>query len=211
MNLPRSLLRIYRGLSYFLNYLIFELPRGLDISLRNKNGVTLPGNHGYALTSRSALQNMLRDISLADKSLLDIGSGKGGVLIYASQLGCKRATGIEYEKFLHDIAVKNFKVLKLNSRCESINMDARKFKDYSSYDIFFMFNPFDDDIYEEVINQLVSQIFQDYDRKDKYLICYGDANLQAIKKSGLFSLVKEDYCPYRKNMFRVFKVVSDAY
>lgn len=78
MTLIRQALRIYRGISYLSNYLIFELPRGLDISLRNKGGVTLPGNHGYALTSKSALKNMLKDIDLSDKKFLDIGSGKGG-------------------------------------------------------------------------------------------------------------------------------------
>ncbi len=74
----RQALRIYRGFSYLFNYLIFELPRGLDISLRNKGGVTLPGNHGYALTSKAALKNMLKDFDLNNKNFLDIGSGKGG-------------------------------------------------------------------------------------------------------------------------------------
>lgn len=211
MNLSVTILRIYRGLTYYLSYLILELPRGLDISLRSKaNGITLQGNHGYALTSKSALKNMLRDIPLKDKSLLDIGSGKGGAVIYAHQLGCKRAAGIEYEKFLHDIAVKNFSILKLNPYCESFNMDARVFLNYACYDILFMFNPFDDDIYDDVVRQLASQILR-FDRtKDKYLICYGGANIDAVNKTGLFSLVREDRCPHRGNMFRVFKTVNHA-
>lgn len=71
--------RIYRAISYFLGYLIFELPRGLDISPRSKStGITLQGNHGYALTSRAALKNMLIGIELQNQSFLDIGIGKGG-------------------------------------------------------------------------------------------------------------------------------------
>jgi 16S rRNA G966 N2-methylase RsmD len=137
MNLRIKILRIYRGLSYLLNFLILELPRGLDISLRSKNnGITLLGNHGYASTSRSALKNMLDGIELKNKSFLDIGSGKGGVIIYSHQLGCASSAGIEYEKSLHDIAVKNIAVLKLKLFCTSYNLDARKFKDYSNIDIF---------------------------------------------------------------------------
>jgi hypothetical protein len=92
-----KLLRIYRGVIYFLNYLIIELPRGLDISPRDKSKrITLQGNHGYALTSFSALKNMLSGIGVRGLSLLDIGSGKGGVIIYSHRLGCSRSAGIEY-------------------------------------------------------------------------------------------------------------------
>lgn len=79
MKLPVKIIRIYRGISYFLSFLIIELPRGLNISPRSKSiGITLQGNHGYALTSRAALKNMLYGIELKNQSFLDIGSGKGG-------------------------------------------------------------------------------------------------------------------------------------
>lgn len=79
MKIPIEILRIYRGITYFLSYLILELLHGLNISPRRKSaGITLPGNHGYALTSRTALKNMLSGIELKNKSFLDIGSGKGG-------------------------------------------------------------------------------------------------------------------------------------
>lgn len=202
MNLYRHLLRIYRGLSYLLRYLIFELPRGLDISLRNKGGATLLGSHGYALTSKSALQNMLIGIDLAGKKFLDIGSGKGGVLIYANQLGCKTSVGIECEEYLHKTALKNFEILNIASFCSSINIDARKFLNYADFDILFMFNPFDDDIYYDVVGQIASQITNS---KNRYLICYGGANIDAVINSGIFRLIREEYCPYRGNMFRIFK------
>ena len=114
MKLPIEILRIYRGVSYLINYLFFELPRGLNISPRSKStGITLQGNHGYALTSRAALKNMLSGIGLQNKSFLDIGSGKGGVIIYSQELGCEKSAGIEYEKILHDVAAKILKNSKL--------------------------------------------------------------------------------------------------
>lgn len=206
----RQALRIYRGFFYLFNYFIFELPRGLDISLRNRGGVTLPGNHGYALTSKSALKNMLKGIDLTDKSFLDIGSGKGGVVIYAKQLGCKMSVGVEYEESLHKIAINNFKILNMSSFCDSINLDARKFTRYSDFDILFMFNPFDDEIYENVVVRIASQIETSKEKKDRYLICYGGANIESVMKTGIFKLIREDYCPYRANMFRVFKSIKNV-
>jgi hypothetical protein len=43
----------------------------------NNGGVTLPGNYGYALTSKPALSNMLKGIELTNKTFLDGGSDKG--------------------------------------------------------------------------------------------------------------------------------------
>lgn len=201
-----KILRIYRGMSYLLNYLIFELPRGLNISPRSKSkGITLHGNHGYALTSCAALKNMLNGIDFKNQNFLDIGSGKGGVIIYSRQLGCINSAGIEYEKTLHDIAVKNIGKLKLSSTCISYNLDARNFKGYANFDILFMFNPFDDDIYEEVIKEIKLQILQSVISKPRYLICYGGGNIDAVNSSGIFSLIREDRCPHRGNLFRVFK------
>jgi 16S rRNA G966 N2-methylase RsmD len=178
----------------------------LDFSLRSKK-VTLPGSRGYALTSKKALKNMLKGISLEGKAFLDIGSGKGGVIYYAYQLGCKVAVGIEYEKALHDIAEKNIEKLGLKDYCKSINIDARDFDQYADFDIYFLFNPFDYDIYEEVINKIVAQNKAASNTKEKYLICYGDANIKAVLNSGYFELIREGVCPYRGNVFRVFKTI----
>ena len=180
MKLPIEILRICRGISYFLRYLVIELPRGLNISPRSKSvGITLQGNHGYALTSRAALKNMLTGIDLQNQSFLDIGSGKGGVVIYSRQLGCLNSAGIEFEKPLHEMAVKNIEILKLNAHCTSYNLDARDFKSYADFDIFFMFNPFDDDIYEAVIKEIKLQLLESDLSRARYLICYGGANIDA--------------------------------
>jgi hypothetical protein len=68
-----------------------------------------------------------------------------------------------------------------------------------------MFNPFDDDIYESVIKEIKLQILEAKPTKTKYLICYGNANIDAVNNSCIFSLIREGYCPYRGNLFRVFK------
>jgi 16S rRNA G966 N2-methylase RsmD len=209
MTLKIYLLRTVRGLSYLFSYIFLEYPRGLDFSLRNKSsGISLLGNHGYALTSKKALKNMFTDIPLSGKSFIDIGSGKGGAVCYAYQLGCQRSAGIEYEEHLHNIAQKNIETLDLKPHCASYNIDARAFNSYENFDIYFMFNPFDDDIYEDVIDKIVSQNKSAANNKAKYLICYGGANIKAVVDIGYFELIKESECPYRGNLFRVFKTIT---
>lgn len=106
------------------------------------------------------------------------------------------------------MAVNNINKLKLGAYCTSFNLDARNFKSYADFDILFMFNPFDDDIYEAVVKEIKLQFLASSSEREKYLICYGGANLNAVNYSEIFSLMREDYCPYRGNSFRVFKYNS---
>lgn len=191
-----------------VDYCFKERPKGLDFSLRvKKRGITLPGNHGYALTSKKALENILRHIPYKNLSLLDIGSGKGGVVCFALELGCRHAEGIEYEVFLHNIAVKNISLLGYGDRAVSHQMDARDFKRYADFDIYYLFNPFDPAIYAQVIDELVRQNkLAPVTNQPKYLVCYGDTNVDAINHSGFFTLLHEAPCPYRGNVFRIYSL-----
>jgi hypothetical protein len=98
----------------------------------------------------------------------------------------------------------------MSSFCDSINLDARKFARYADFEILFMFNPFDDDIYADVVGRIASQIEVSKEQKDRYLICYGGANIESVVNSGVFKLIREDCCPYRANMFRVYKSVKNG-
>jgi len=206
----KAISRYRRGLEYLLRYVFFEFPRGLDFSVRNKStGITLPGNHGYALTSKQALRNMLQHIPYANKSLIDIGSGKGGVICYARELGLNTCVGVEYEEHLHRIAQRNIERLGYFPHVRSVNIDAREYKDYADFDIYFLFNPFNYDIYAKVLNNIVEQNRKNNtEGSQKFLICYGNANLEAVDATGVFSLVIEEQCPYRGNFYRIFELKS---
>jgi 16S rRNA G966 N2-methylase RsmD len=204
----KAIRRYLRGAEYFLRYAFVECPRGLDFSIRNKAaGITLAGNHGYALTSKKALRNMLRHIPYAGKKLIDIGSGKGGVICFAYELGLRQCEGVEFEEHLHRIAENNIARLGYSDHVRSTLADARAFDRYADFDIYFLFNPFDYDIYAEVLNAIIAQNLASPERKqDKYLICYGDANIEAVRASNAFSLKVEQECPYRGNTYRIFNL-----
>lgn len=135
----------------------------------------------------------MRHIQYHDKRLIDIGSGKGGVICFAHEMGVRACEGVEYEERLHQIAIRNIERLGYSSHVRSTRMDAREFSRYAEFDIYFLFNPFDYAIYAEVLNCIIEQNRICSDRiQRKYLICYGDTNLQAIQASSAFSLVAKN-------------------
>lgn len=192
-----------RGINNIIRYLFKELPRGVEFSLRDLN-TTYDGNHGYALTTKKALKNILKGINLDNVNFLDIGSGKGGVICYAYELGAKSSTGLEYEKKLHLKAQKNIKKLNYQDKVCSLNIDARLFEDYENFNIFFMFNPFENAVYKEVVKKILLQ--NKSIQSEKYLIAYGVANRKFLNKSERLSLNSESTCPYRKNTISIYKI-----
>lgn len=178
--------RIIRGGTFLLNYLFVEKPKGLDFSLRQKNmGISNSWNHGYALTQEKAFDDMLRFIDIEpDDCFIDIGCGKGGCLKYAKKYGFKRIAGIEIERSLYEIAVRNFNILQMN--VELYNCDATRFDKYGEFNFFYFFNPFDEDIYKEVLDNIFKSI---ENKRRVYLLLYGASAYEYVEGSGVFELV----------------------
>jgi SAM-dependent methyltransferase len=171
-------------------------------------GISSKGNHGYALTSRKAVKNILRGLPIqVDDSFLDIGCGKGGVLCFATEFPFGRIAGIEIESRLVGIAKRNLEILHLQSRVEVIQADALTFEHYSEFNFFFLFNPFDLEIYGEVLVRIFRCIEAQGPDDDSttWLLCYGESNVEAIWRSNLFELYRSEVCPYRGNSLRIWK------
>lgn len=193
-----------RAIEYLFNYFFLERPRGLDFSLRDLSDIKNAQYHGYAMTSDRAIKNISRIIDFSDKSFLDIGSGKGRVLTQAIKNGASIAEGIEVSKKLSDIATKNFEVLNIADVCKSNCIDATEFDRYKFFDIFFLFNPFEDELYEKVIDVLMEQCtLQD---KKRFIICYGGANLESIEKFRSSKKIYKGVCPHRRNSINIFQL-----
>jgi 16S rRNA G966 N2-methylase RsmD len=175
----------------------------LDFSLRSKLNL-IDGYHGYAMTSRSALANIDQFAPIKGRSFLDIGSGKGAVVVNAIRIGAKSATGIEFNEKLHVIAEQNFRVLRLQDKAKSINTDALQFVDYNNYDYFFLFNPFDSEIYSEVISRMLDQASGS--KGGRILVCYGDSNLEFLNSESRLKLTYSGICPFRLNQINIFAI-----
>ena len=145
--------------------------------------------HGYAMTSDKAFKNIAQFVNLKNKNFLDIGSGKGRVPYLAILNGAAVAEGIEFSYKLHNIALKNYEILGCKNNVKSNCIDAAAFENYSAFDVFFLFNPFEDLLYEKIVDRMVGQCR--LIPKDRYVICYGGSNLAAFAKYNFISVVYE--------------------
>jgi 16S rRNA A1518/A1519 N6-dimethyltransferase RsmA/KsgA/DIM1 with predicted DNA glycosylase/AP lyase activity len=91
-----------------------------------------------------------------NKKILDIGSGKGYLIKFLNNLGYCKVDGLEISQKLAIIARKNFK--KINVKTKIFNTDAKKFKFYGKYDVFYLYNPFPEKIAAHVFSSIKSQI-----------------------------------------------------
>lgn len=185
--------RMIRGITFLFKWLFYEKPRGLDFSLRQKQkGIHYKGNHGYALTQEKAFDDIMGRLDLSDSDdFIDIGCGKGGCLYYAAKYKFHRIAGIEIEKELYRIAKKNFEILKLSNRIEIFHANALTFDHYRDFNVYYLFNPFDTDIYIKVLEAIIKSM--DFNsHKRIYLCCYGVSAKEYIERTGLF-ILKDQY------------------
>lgn len=190
MKMIVRLKRYIRGGGNFLRWIFWEKPRGLDFSFRQKSfGIAAKGNHGYALTQEKSFDNIMKQLDInSSDSFIDIGCGKGGCLLYASKYPFKRIAGVEIEESLYKIAKKNFVNLKM-PQVELYKADAITFSKYGEFSVFFLFNPFDKDIYEKVIDSVLSTLTSDRKEGRVYIICYGATITDYIKSKGIVEQV----------------------
>jgi predicted RNA methylase len=97
-----------------------------------------------------------------DSNFVDIGSGKGRVLLIASQYGFRKVVGIEFSRELCNIARRNVEVfsrkVKPSSSIEVIETDATEYHFHPEDRVLFMYNPFDAFILAKVLDRIRSSL-----------------------------------------------------
>jgi hypothetical protein len=91
-------------------------------------------------------------------TFVDLGSGKGRVLLMASDHNFRRIVGVEFLRELHESAVENIARYSCeNQQCrsiESICMDARDFEFPAGPLIVYMFNALPEPVFVHVLENL---------------------------------------------------------
>jgi hypothetical protein len=128
-------------------------------------GTTLKESEGvehvqYAGTHPRTISVMLRDLGVCYEEFvfIDFGSGKGRVLLGASEYPFKRIIGVEIDQKLHDIAEKNIlKYRNATKKChnvESVCCDAAEYEFPLAPAVLYFFNPFGPGIADRVLKNL---------------------------------------------------------
>lgn len=116
----------------------------------------------YYPTSRLEFSMLLEQLStdrdLRQFTFIDFGSGKGRVILMASEFPFRRCIGVELSPMLHEAAVRNIETFRSpRQSCldvESNLGDATSFKFPVEPLVVFFFNPFDDTVLSPVLHNL---------------------------------------------------------
>jgi SAM-dependent methyltransferase len=90
-------------------------------------------------------------------TLVDLGSGKGKILLLAAQKGFRRVRGIEFSPDLARIAVTNAQRMKGNlgnAEVETLCIDVTTYSFSPDETVFFMFAPFGPDVMRQTMVNL---------------------------------------------------------
>ena len=132
---------------------------GDDISPAQKRGACY-----YLPTPVSVVRSMLGSLTIDHSAytFIDLGSGKGRVLLLASYYPYKRIIGVELSRRLHQIAENNIRVWKSPRqkcfRIESACMDACDFALPPDPLILFLFNPFKPAMVAQIVDRIQQSV-----------------------------------------------------
>jgi SAM-dependent methyltransferase len=145
--------------------LLFDWRYGTDTmrwEAREELGATadsLAHSRQYKATKTRPFLRLLRELDLPrDCNFVDIGAGKGRVLLVAAQYGFCKVVGIEFSGRLCELARKNVDLftrkVRLASPIKVVEADATTHEFAPEDRVFFLFNPFDGVILARVIENL---------------------------------------------------------
>lgn len=109
------------------------------------------------------LRHLFKTLRLPEgKVFVDLGCGKGKVLFIAAEFGFKEVRGIEVSPLLCAIARMNIdRFMKKNKTSTSISViesDVLAYPIRDDEEVFYLFNPFDAEIIQEVMNKIAASI-----------------------------------------------------
>ena len=200
-------------LSYIIDY-FFDIKYGTetyswveleDLQIKSEN---IERGERYQPTHALPLRNLFRKLQIPrGKIIVDLGSGKGKVLLVAAEYGFKEARGVDFSRGLCEIAKKNILSFKKKymgvTNFKVIQSDVTDYPIHDDEDIFYLFNPFDDIILAKVLTNMLTSLER---RKRRVWIIYWNAlHKNVIENSNLFKKVLEF-----KNLGQEFLVYSNC-
>lgn len=97
------------------------------------------------------------------RAFVDLGCGKGRVLLIAAEAGFPVVRGVEFARELCDIARANWNSFQSRARitnalCEIVEADVSTYRIRDDETVFFIFNPFDEIILERVLENIAASV-----------------------------------------------------
>ena len=153
----------------------------------------------YLPTSAASLGWLLSrlPVSHSEYAFIDLGSGKGRMLLVASEFPFQQIEGVELSTELHQIAEQNIQNFRSrNIRCpntRSLNQDATQYEFPNLPLILFLFNPFSAEVLIPVVEKLLTSL--QADPRPVYVIYHNPQHSDVFDQTGLFQEGFEDLQP----------------
>ena len=98
-----------------------------------------------------------------EKNIIDIGSGKGRVMVVAAHYGFKNITGVDFARELCAAAERNINKIKTEFPETTFTIYCKDILNYTidkSDKVFFLYNPFNKEIMEKLIEKIDRSVNQ---------------------------------------------------
>jgi SAM-dependent methyltransferase len=160
-------------------------PNEIETDSRNKRF-----SAGYGASKARPLLRLLNLLQLPrDATFVDLGCGKGRVLMLAAKYGFRRVVGIEFSRQLCEQARDNLdKFLhkfSAPSQIEIIASDVTQYRLGDDEKVFFMYDPFD----APVVAEVLAKIRKSWERKPRtiWMIYSAPRHHATIEEFGFFT------------------------
>ena len=151
----------------------------------------------YEPTSYSGLIcafDELEDVLTKHDRLVDFGCGKGRVLFYVNQRFQCEVCGIEVDEELYELALDNRAYYNTRFRdsmekIEILNGKAEEYEIRPEDNVFYFFNPFEINIFEQVIDHIIASV-EKYPRRVFVMMYYPKTEYTRHMKHKRFKLFR---------------------
>lgn len=141
-----------------------------------------------------------------DYTFIDIGSGKGRVLLLAALHGFKRVIGIELGVELHEAARRNIDRMRDRlgtAQVASIRADATRFDFPSEATVCFLNNPFDGAVLDRLLNRIEASLAAA--PRPFILIYYHSNHADRLAARPMWELVKSGFWKDESHHFTIHR------
>jgi len=166
----RNCRRIRRNYGRSLTPDSFDLTHGIettsrvhltDLNIESPNWIHAGG---YWPSPTDLVKEALSELKIRyeDFVFVDFGSGKGRVLLIASELPFRKVIGVEFSAELHAIAQQNIRAYKsATQKCKDIELVCMDFTQFAIPNdplVAFLYNPADEQIMNALVNNMMRSV-----------------------------------------------------
>ena len=179
----------------FLGEHVVDRRRGTDTSRivdLATAGVHTDGRIPYVPSGWRSLPSALRHLPVSeDDVFLDLGCGKGRVVVQAAERPFKRVIGVELSPELIAVAQENLHAVRDKLRCQNVDLivaDITTWQIPDDVTILYAYNPVRGELFEAAMNAMIAS----YDRNPRpmYLLYRYPREHDVLEASGRFHLLR---------------------